>query len=139
MHALGILSGYPILSRLWQPRWRPIRYIWQLTVVTLTAQFAVTPLSVFYFKQFPGLFLISNWMILPFFGGLLGLSFMITGANLISLKILGMNEIYDWIVHTFNRCINTIAAQENLIFTDLKLNLAAVLLLYFFIAPKKKK
>ena len=130
---LGILSGYPILSRLWQPRWRPIRYIWQLTVVTLTAQFAVTPLSVFYFKQFPGLFLISNWMILPFFGGLLGLSFMITGANLISLKIWGMNEIYDWIVHTFNRCINTIAAQENLIFTDLKLNLAAVLLLYFFL------
>ena len=130
---LGILSGHPILSRLWQPRWRPVRYLWQLTVVTLSAQIAVTPLSIFYFKQFPGLFLISNWMILPFFGGLLGLSFIITGANLISLKILGMNEIYDWIVHTFNRCINAIAAQENLIFTDLKLNLGAVLLLYFFL------
>jgi competence protein ComEC len=81
---LGILTGFPLLQTIWRPRWRVIRYFWQLTVVTFLAQMAVAPLSIFYFDQFPGLFMLSNWVILPFFSVLLALSF---GVCILSLSL----------------------------------------------------
>ena len=45
-----------------------LRWFWQLTVVSLSALIAVAPLSIYHFNQFPSLFLLSNWVILPFMG-----------------------------------------------------------------------
>ena len=38
---------------------------WQIIVVSLSAQIATTPLSLFYFHQFPNLFLIANLIVIP--------------------------------------------------------------------------
>ena len=42
--------------------------IWQLTTVSMAAQIGVLPLSLYYFHQFPGLFFLSNIVIIPFLG-----------------------------------------------------------------------
>ncbi len=46
-------------------RWR---YVTELSTMTLAAQLATSPLSIFYFNQFPVLFLIANLAVLPFNG-----------------------------------------------------------------------
>ena len=56
----GIVSIQPRLVNLWKPKWKLIDKVWQLTTVSLAAQLAVLPLSLFYFHQSPGLFLLSN-------------------------------------------------------------------------------
>lgn len=49
------------------------RYFWRIASVTLAAQFGVLPFSLFYFHQFPGLFFLSNLVILPFLGIIIGM------------------------------------------------------------------
>jgi len=44
------------------------RYLTELSAMTLAAQIATSPLSIFYFNQFPVLFLIANLAVLPFNG-----------------------------------------------------------------------
>ena len=54
---LGILVGMERSKNWWQPKQQFLRYFWRLCLVSLWAQVAVAPLSIYYFKQFPGLFL----------------------------------------------------------------------------------
>jgi len=45
-----------------------LKYIWQMCAVTLSAQILTLPLILFYFHQFPGLFLFSNLIVVPLSG-----------------------------------------------------------------------
>lgn len=42
-----------------------LRYIWNLLTVSFSAQLGVLPLTLYYFHQFPGLFFLTNLIILP--------------------------------------------------------------------------
>ena len=61
----GILLLQPLILRWWLPSHPILEYIWQLTAVSLAAQVATFPLSVFYFHIFPTYFLIANLFIVP--------------------------------------------------------------------------
>jgi competence protein ComEC len=73
----GILFIYPLINIRFKNRF--LRYFWNLTALTLAAQLTVAPLSIYHFNQFPGLFLLSNWVLLPFISLFLsvGLGYMI--------------------------------------------------------------
>lgn len=50
--------------------WGFIRYkipdfFWQITAVSLAAQVATFPIGLYYFHQFPVMFLVSNWLVIP--------------------------------------------------------------------------
>jgi competence protein ComEC len=47
---------------------RPLRYLWQLMAVTISAQVLTTPVILYHFHQFPNLFLITNLLIVPLSG-----------------------------------------------------------------------
>ncbi len=61
----GILLFYPYLESLWQPANRPLRLIWQITALSVTAQLATAPLSALYFHRFPVYFPVSNLLVIP--------------------------------------------------------------------------
>lgn len=46
-------------------KWKIPDFLWQLTSVSIAAQLATTPLSIFYFHQFPNLFWIANLVVVP--------------------------------------------------------------------------
>lgn len=62
---MGIVYFYPKLHRRWSPNNWLVRQIWSLTVVSIAAQLATFPLSLFYFHQFPNYFLLSNLVVIP--------------------------------------------------------------------------
>lgn len=68
---------YPKLQRFWYPENYFIRKPWQLLSVSLAAQLGVLPISLFYFHQFPALFFISNLVVIPFLGAILGIGFFV--------------------------------------------------------------
>jgi competence protein ComEC len=74
----GIVRFYPTLVRLWEPPSWIVSRIWQLSCVSTAAQLATFPLALFYFHQFPILFLLANLVAIP-------LSFVILIAGLITL------------------------------------------------------
>ena len=61
----GILLFEPPLYRLLAFQNRVADYFWKLTAVGIAAQLATAPLGIFYFHQFPLLFLISGWIAVP--------------------------------------------------------------------------
>lgn len=62
---LGIILLHSKFYKLLSIENRFIDAIWQMTCVSLAAQLAVLPLSIYYFHQFPVYFLLANLLVIP--------------------------------------------------------------------------
>ncbi|MDR0732958.1 MAG: ComEC/Rec2 family competence protein [Dysgonamonadaceae bacterium] len=61
----AIILINPHLVKLCEPRNPAIRYVWELSCVSTSAQLGTAPLSMYYFHQFPLLFLVTNLFAIP--------------------------------------------------------------------------
>ncbi len=129
----AIVWIYPLLQKLWFPKNKILRYLWQLLSVSVAAQLGVLPISLFYFHQFPGLFFISNLLIVPALGFILG-----TGILVIVLALI--NLLPDWLVLFFNKLIGWmngivawVADQESFIFKSISFDYGQLILAYLAI------
>lgn len=75
---LGIFLFYPKISSIWKPENKMLYYFWEGTAIGFAAQVATTPLTLYYFHQFPNYFAIANL-------GLMGLSSIVLGAGIFML------------------------------------------------------
>lgn len=98
----GILALQPLIVRWWLPPNRFLEYFWQLAAVSIAAQLATFPLSVFYFHMFPVYFLVANLIVIP-------LSFlaMMAGIGLLLLGWIpgldsGFGFLVNWIIFIQN-------------------------------------
>ncbi len=73
----GIILLQPKLERLLNFHLKIATYLWKLITVSFAAQIAVLPLSLFYFHQFPGLFLLTNIFVLPLLSFILIYGFIV--------------------------------------------------------------
>lgn len=62
---MAILLINPHLVKLYESRNPVIQYIWELSSVSTSAQLGTAPLSMYYFHQFPLLFLVTNLFAIP--------------------------------------------------------------------------
>ncbi len=63
---LGLVYFHPKIYNLYRPNHKVLDLAWQCASVSIAAQTATTPISLFYFHQFPIYFIISNlFMALP--------------------------------------------------------------------------
>lgn len=125
-----ILWLHPILQNLWSPRSKIGRYVRDLLSVSLAAQLGTLPLSLYYFHQFPGLFFVTNLLLLPGMGVLMGLgllSVLMAYLNWIWSPLL---KLVQWVLDLMNGIIRLIAAQEEMVWSGIPMNLTAMLLLY---------
>jgi len=76
---LGVVYIQPKIYRLFYIKYKPIDYLWQISSVSIAAQFATFPLGLYYFHQFPNFFLVSNLIVIPLAGVILvlGISYLI--------------------------------------------------------------
>lgn len=61
----GIVYLQPVLSRLLTVKNKLLNYFWMLLTVSVSAQIATVPFTLFYFSQFPTYFWISNLFVIP--------------------------------------------------------------------------
>jgi competence protein ComEC len=80
----AIVLLYPVFSKWYLPDYKLPRILVSTVYVSLAAQIGVLPFQLFYFHQFPGLFLIANIVIIPFLG-----LFLSGGIVCIVLSLLG--------------------------------------------------
>jgi len=126
----GILWIYPRLKNIYYPHTFHFRKIADALYVCLAAQLMVTPLSIYYFHQFPGLFLLSNLVIVPLFGmflvGMLGTLLLCLFFSLPSWWIV----VVDGLVQQLNGFVVFIAKQDQFLFKEISLDLVEMLLWY---------
>lgn len=109
----------PVFYKVGYSKYRIVRKIWTIVSVTLCAQIGVLPLSLYYFHQFPGLFLVTNIVILPF------LTILMCGGILI--VILATLEIlpewlaisYNFLIEGLNGFIHWAAIQDEFLFKNI--------------------
>ncbi len=107
---IGIAALFkPIYSLLIFKSWFADK-AWSLLVVSFVAQLATFPLSIYYFGQFPNLFLISNLLVIP-----LATSALYSGLALLIIHWVPFIDILvafcmKWILISLNASVYTIAA-----------------------------
>lgn len=129
----SIIWIYPMLQRFWFPKNLVVRKVWQLLSVSFAAQIGVLPISLFYFHQFPGLFFVSNLIVVPFLGFLLG-------SGIVVLFLAACNVLpdclatgYSQLVGLMNSVIGWIAGQEAFVFKNIPFDGMQLVLAYSII------
>lgn len=129
----AIVAIDPLLYKLVQTKVWVLDKLWHTLTVTLSAQFGIIPISLFYFHQFPSLFFISNLVIIPILGIILGMGvFIICLATLNMLPQL-LADVYGCIITNMNNFVGWIAQQNDFLFTNIPFNLLYVIVTYLFI------
>lgn len=131
---IAIVLIQPIIYNIFKrSRWKVVDYFWQILTVTLAAQIGVAPLSLFYFHQFPGLFLLGNMILLPVLPFIIGLSIGLLLFLLLGLPsgwiVAVLNTSLEWIITT----IEKISAQDQFIIKNIYLDKIELLLIYIFL------
>ncbi len=142
----GIVLIQPHLEKMLYIPNRFVFYFWQLTTVTLAAQIATFPLTIYYFHQFPTYFLLSGYIVITAAGVLIYLSAFL----LLFHNIEFISNSLGWILqHSTNFINKTIVAiqqlpnavQQNCYFSlyeTVVLYLLLISLLFIFIEKNKK-
>jgi len=130
---ISIVTIHPLLYKLWRPKWKTTTHLWQIFTVSIAAQFGVVPISLYYFHQFPGLFLISNMILLPFLGLILGLGILIIVLAVFNALPAQIAHTYESIISTMNLIISWISKQETFLFKDISFNIYHVFATYIIL------
>ncbi len=115
----AIIWLYPKLQAFWQPKFWLSKKVWQLLSVSIAAQIGVLPLSLYYFHQFPALFFVSNLVVVPFLGIILGLGILVLFLTYLGIAPSFLVQVYNAIIKWMNTVIRWVAQQESFLFQDI--------------------
>jgi competence protein ComEC len=106
--------------------------LWKLIAVTLAAQIATTPISLFYFHQFPLLFLVTNIVAVPLSSAILVGELLICLFAFMPPVAQAVGGLTTWAIRLLNQFIERMDVTPFAVWQGLSLSaLQAVLLLLF--------
>jgi len=124
---LAILLINPYLTSLYHSRNPMINYVWELSCTSTAAQLGTAPLSIYYFHQFPLLYLISNTFAIPFAGILLLLIPLSLLVSFILGTQTGLLFPLQKLLHLFITLLNALAEVPHGVVNDIQLTAKDVL------------
>ena len=132
----------PLLTTLWNPKTKFSKYAWDILTVSFAAQIGTLPLSIYYFHQFPGLFFITNLLIIPMLSIIMALGVVVMILAAFNIIPIFLSQLLEWSIYYLNKTINTIASFEQFIIQDIPLHfyvlISSYLLLFTMIIWFKK-
>lgn len=130
---ISIVTIDPYLHKLWTPKFWVTKKLWQPFTVTVSAQFGIIPLSLFYFHQFPSLFFISNLIIIPFLGYILGIGIVVIILSVLNILPQFIADSYGFIISLMNRFVSIISKQETFLLDNISFSLLYLITFYLLI------
>ncbi|CAM4005697.1 ComEC/Rec2 family competence protein [Flavobacterium branchiophilum] len=124
----------PLWDSVWEPQ-NPYlkKYFWDVFTVSTSAQLGTFPLSLYYFHQFPALFLVTNLLVLPLIAicMAIGVPVLIMAAcNFVSHFWL---MILKFFIALLNQIISWVASFETFVFSNIPLHKWVMLSLYLML------
>lgn len=129
----GIVTAYPILEKLYTPKNKVTEYIWTVTVVSITAQIWVFPLSLYYFNQFPTLFVLTNLLVLFPLSVVMVYGILLSGFALFGFTNYYFSKGMEYGIKYINEVTIQVANFEGFVFTDIPFNVWLLLGWYLLI------
>ena len=127
----SIVTIQPKLYDLWNPTWGITDKFWQLFTVSVAAQLGVLPVSLFYFHQFPGLFMLSNLVIIPFIGVILMFGILVIFLALTQVLPSFLADVYIFIISMMNKFVSWISIQESFLIKEISFSTLLLIISYF--------
>ena len=112
---------------------RFLNFFWDIIKVSIAAQIGVLPLSLYYFHQFAGLFLVTNVLILPILGIILSVGIGVVLLASIQLLPYWLIVCYEKALSLMNHIIGYIASVEQLVIRDVYFDTICLCLFYLAI------
>ena len=125
-----------------------IKYSTDIILVSLAAQIGVLPLSIYYFNQFPVLFLVANIVVIPLTFVILSLGILTLFFNFIPIGIASFfGIILSKAIQVMNQYITWVASFDSFVIKNISFSLLLCLvsyllifmLIYLVYQPKIKK
>lgn len=126
----AIIWLQPKLQLIWKPKFWGIRFFWNLFTVSIAAQIGVLPLSIYYFHQFPGLFLVSNLIIIPFLMAILIGGILVILLSLLNILPQFLATGYAGVISLLNSFVGWVSNQEAFLFQEIYFSFVFMLLSY---------
>ena len=123
----------PLLKQIWTPKHKIQTTIWNALTVSFAAQIGTLPLCLYYFHQFPGLFFVTNIVIIPI------LSFIMIAGIIVMILAIFMSppviiiEVFEKSIYLLNKTIHIVASFEWFVIRDISFNFYYLLTFYIFI------
>lgn len=120
--------------------------VWSLIAVSIAAQLATTPMSLYYFHQFPNYFLLANIFVVPFsnliiYTGILAL--ILSGVPLLSMllaKLLALSiGFLNGIIHFLAALPGSVTHGIFIEVYEMVIIYAIVIMVIYFISLKQKR
>lgn len=107
-------------------------FIWKMNAVTLAAQVLTIPLGIYYFHQFPNLFILTNFLAVPLSSIiLLGEIFLCT-VSFIPVLATYTGNLISWLISLMNRYIERIETIPFSIWNGLQISSWQAIFLFLF-------
>jgi competence protein ComEC len=129
----GIIWIQPKLYAVWKPKFKMVDFFWQLFTVSIAAQVGVLALSIYYFQQFPTLFLLSNLVIVPCLMYILIGGVLVFLLALLNLLPQFFADIYGSVISLMNGFVSWISMQEQFLLKEISISLIMMVSIYVFI------
>ncbi|CAM1350827.1 ComEC/Rec2 family competence protein [Tenacibaculum crassostreae] len=129
----GIVWTQPLLYNLWNTKNFLLDKLWRLLTVSVAAQAGILPISLYYFHQFPSLFILSNLVIIPFLGGILLFGIIIIFLALLNILPQFLADGYQFIISLMNSFVGWISHQESFLLQEISMSLLAMFFWYVVI------
>ncbi len=131
---LSIVLFQPIAYKIYKTKNKFLDYFYSLIWVSLAAQIGVLPLSLYYFNQFPTLFLVANILVIPLSTAILVLSVIILLLNFIFPFIsIFFGRMVDFLISIMTYYIECIANIKNAVIFPISFSETLVILFYISI------
>lgn len=130
---IGIVYFYPKIHPLWQPQQKLTKLIWNATALSLAAQLSTTPLSLYYFHQFPLFFWLSSLVVAALAGVLLGMGIALLLVAQIPVLGTAVAALFKYLLWTMNSFIFGIQQLPGAVWEGFWLETWQLWLLYFIL------
>ncbi len=129
----GMILFYDIIYKLWSPQNKWIDKFWQVSCVSISAQLITTPLSLYYFHQFPNYFFLTNLVVFIFAAVVMYAGIFVILVSFIPFVSNISAKILAWLIFAMNESIGFI---ENLPFSvsrSINFNFTEAIILYILL------
>lgn len=131
---LSIVWLQPLYKEVKLSKYRVVNYIADTVLISFVAQVGVLPLSLYYFNQFPLLFLVANIVVIPLSTIVLVLGLVVLTFNFINSIIAQLlGKVLEVLIQAMNGFIAWIASFNSLVLKDIPFTLLLNIALYMVI------
>jgi len=105
---LSIIFFQPIINKIYQPSGKIPKLIWDIFSVSIAAQIGTTPITLYYFQQFPNYFLLTNFIAIPLSSLIIYLAIGLLIVSFVPYLSVGVGFVLKWSLWFMNYFIMTI-------------------------------